>query len=400
MSRKKPSSRCYGSQIKVSPVSLYLHLPFCLRKCAYCDFASVALDDAGGMPAARRYLEALFVELDRRAMSEEFYGAPVRTVYLGGGTPTVLPAEWIAELLTRLRHRFAFEPEAEITIEANPGTVDEEKIAALLAAGVNRLSIGVQSFSDEVLRTLDRVHSAADALAAIEAARTAGCTNLSLDLMFGIPEQSRQQWRDTLRQTLEATSEHISLYALSVEPGTPMERCISTGDLPAPDDDLAADMYELACNTLSEVGFNHYEISNFARPGMECRHNRRYWASDEYLGIGVSAHSFRGGIRWKNHVDIGVYVEGIEGGILPVIRAETLSVRERIGEVLMLGLRCAEGVSEDDISARFGVAPRDAFPGIIERLCEEGALVEESGRLRIPRSKWLLSNAILSQFVL
>ncbi len=379
--------------------SLYLHLPFCLRKCAYCDFASVALDEAGGMPAARRYLEALFVEVDRRGMSDEFYGAPVHTVYLGGGTPTILPAEWIAELLTRLRHRFPFEADAEVTIEANPGTVDDAEIAALLAAGTNRLSIGVQSFSDDVLRTLGRVHSAAEALAAIEAARAAGCANLSLDLMFGIPRQSMPQWRDTLRRTLDVQPEHISLYALSVEPGTPLWSSISAGELPAPEDDLAADMYEAARETLTRAGYEHYEISNFALPGSQCRHNRIYWADEEYLGLGASAHSFRGGIRWNNRADPTVYTDWLERGRLPVARAELLCTVERVGEMLMLGLRRAEGASSAEIAARCGCSPEEVFAEEIERLCREGMLLTEDGVLRIPAEKWFVSNEVLRRFV-
>jgi oxygen-independent coproporphyrinogen-3 oxidase len=380
-------------------MGLYLHFPFCLRRCAYCDFASVALDEAGGMSAARRYLEALFVELDRRALSDEFHGAPVRTVYLGGGTPSILPPDWIAELLTRLRHRFPFEPDAEITIEANPGTVNEEKIADLLAAGVNRLSLGVQSFSDEVLPTLGRVHSAAEARDAISAARAAGSTNLSLDLMFGIPEQSMAQWQSTLHETVAAQPEHVSPYALSVEPGTPLSCSISAGDLPLPDDDLAADMYETAQEALTRAGYEHYEISNFARPGSHCRHNRIYWAADEYLGLGASSHSFRRGIRWNNTSDLGVYTEWIERGGLPVVRAEALSTRARIGEMLMLGLRRAEGISEEEIRRRCGGGPREVFSDEIERLCSEGLLLAQDGRLRLPRERWLISNEVLSQFV-
>jgi oxygen-independent coproporphyrinogen-3 oxidase len=381
------------------PTALYLHLPFCLRKCAYCDFASAALEDAGGMPAARRYLEALFIEVDCRAMSDEFYGAPVRTVYLGGGTPTILPPDWIAELLTRLRHRFPLEPDAEITIEANPGTVDEDTIAALLSAGVNRLSLGVQSFSDEVLQTLGRVHSSGEAREAISAARAAGCANLNLDLMFGIPGQSVEQWKDTLRHTLDAEPEHISLYALSVEPGTPLSCSISAGDLPAPDDDLAADMYEAAQEVLARAGYEHYEISNFARAGSQCRHNRIYWADEEYLGLGASAHSFRGQIRWNNNADPGVYTEWIGRGRLPVARAEALSVSERVGEMLMLTLRRAEGVSSDEIAARCGLSPEEVFSEEVERLCQGGMLLAEDGILRIPPEKWLVSNEVLRRFV-
>jgi len=380
-------------------IALYLHIPFCARKCAYCDFASEALEEAGGLSAARRYVDALAVEIDRRAVSEEFDGARLESVYLGGGTPTILPPEWMAEVLGRLRSRFAFEDGAEVTIEANPGTVDQAKIAALLAAGVNRFSLGVQSFSDETLRTLGRIHTAAEAQEAIASARRAGCANISLDLMYGVPRQSLEEWRRSLAAAVECGVAHISAYALTVEEGTALQAQIESGELPAADDDLAADMYSAAEQILGEAGFEHYEISNFARPGLECRHNRRYWADDEYLGLGASAHSFRGGVRWNNTADLRVYTEWLERGRLPVVRAEALSARERVGEMLMLGLRRAEGVSEEEIEGRCGSAPQEVFEEEIRGLCGDGLLIAEGGRLWIPREKWLLSNEVLAEFV-
>ncbi len=383
----------------MASVSVYLHLPFCVRKCRYCDFASEPLEEAGGLPAARRYVDALAVEMDLRAASDEFYGASAPTVYLGGGTPTALPAEWLAEIIGRLRFRFQVASDAEITVEANPGTVEEEKIAALLSAGVDRLSLGVQSFSDEVLHTLGRVHSAAEAEAAIQAARAAGCTNLNIDLIYGVPNQSPEDWQDTLRRALDARAEHIATYALSVEPGTPLAGDIEAGRLPAPEDDLAADMYAAAGELLCGAGYRHYEISNFARAGRECRHNRRYWANGEYLGLGASAHSCRGGLRWNNSPSPGVYTEWLERGRLPVARAEALSARRRVGEMLMLGLRRAEGVSEEEVAGVCGLAPGEVFSEEIARLCEEGLLVAGAGELRIPREKWFISNEVLAEFV-
>ncbi len=381
------------------PLGIYLHFPFCLRKCPYCDFASEPLDQAGGLPAARRYLDALAIELDLRAASDEFSGAEAETIYLGGGTPTVLPAEWLADILARLRMRFPFVDDPEITVEANPGAVDEEQIAALLAAGANRLSLGVQSFSDDVLRTLGRVHSAAEAQAAIEAARAAGCADLNLDLIYGVPNQSLQDWRKTLQRALDADPEHISTYALSVEPGTPLAADIAAGRLPSPDDDLSADMYAAAADLLPAGGYEHYEISNFAHPNRACRHNRRYWANAEYLGLGVSAHSHRGGLRWNNSDSCAVYTEWLERGLLPVARAEALSQRQRVGETLMLGLRRAEGVCEEEVAALCGLSPHAAFGKQIDELCSEGLLIAAGGRLRIPGAQWFVSNEVLAHFV-
>jgi oxygen-independent coproporphyrinogen-3 oxidase len=277
--------------------------------------------------------------------------------------------------------------------------VDEDTLAALLSTGVNRLSLGVQSFSDEVLHTLGRVHSASEAREAISAARTARCTNLNLDLMFGIPEQSMEEWQDTLAQAADAQPEHVSLYALSVEPGTPLACGISAGDLPPPDDDLAAGMYETAHDMLTHAGFEHYEISNFAREGSQCRHNRIYWADEEYLGLGASSHSFRNGVRWNNCADAEVYTEWIGRGRLPVARAETLSASERVGEMLILGLRRAEGVTSAEIAARCGSSPEELFGEEIAQLRQEGMLLAEDGALRVPREKWLVSNEVLLRFV-
>ncbi len=426
-------------------LGIYLHLPYCLRKCAYCDFASLPLADAGGLEAARRYLAALAIEMDRRALSAEFSEAAppgplfpspsgrgvrgegpspspcmgrreggwgsspregkaggergVDTIYLGGGTPTILPPDWLAAFLDRIRLRFTVAADAEITVEANPGTADEPKLRALLDAGVNRMSLGVQSFSDSILRTLDRIHTANDALAAIAAARAAGCANLNLDLMYGIPNQSLDDWRGTLETAIEARPDHISAYALAVEPGTRLCELIGADQLPAPDDDLAADMYLLADDLLTRAGFDHYEISNFALPDMQCRHNRKYWAYDEYLGLGAAAHSFHRGLRWNNLTDPAVYAEWIERGLLPVARAEAPSAREAACEMMMLGLRRAEGVRERDVAKRCGISPRRLSADEIARLCDGGLLVAKRGRLQIPREAWLLSNEVLSAFV-
>ncbi len=380
-------------------IGLYLHLPFCLSKCAYCDFASLPLEAAGGLAFAHRYLDALNIELDLRAASAEFHGAPVDSIYLGGGTPTVLPAEWLTELVGRVGRRFPAAAGAEVTVEANPGTVDEAKLSALLAAGINRLSLGVQSFSDSVLRTLGRAHSAREAQAAIGTTRAAGWSNLNLDLIYGVPGQSLRDWEETLRRAIAAEPAHLSAYALSVESGTRLAGEIEAGELALPDEDGCADMYQAAHDLLTGAGYQHYEISNFARPGLECRHNRRYWANHEYLGIGASAHSYRGGLRWNNVAEVRVYTEWLEQGRLPVARAECLSARRRVGETLMLGLRRAEGIEEQAVAGQCGMSPREAFGREIEELCREGLLISAGGRLRIPPERWLISNETLSCFV-
>jgi len=402
-------------------LGLYVHFPFCRSKCAYCDFASFPLEAAGGLPFARRYVEALAVEMDLRAATDEFRGSDlwsdssqrdhlrgcptrgrthgVTTIFFGGGTPTALPAEWLAEVLRRIRLRFSVPDDAEVTVEANPGTVDREKLTTLREAGVNRLSLGVQSFSDDTLALLGRLHTAAEAREAISAARAVGFDNLSLDLIYGLPGQTVEEWREDVRAALEVAPEHLSAYGLSLEPGTRLAADVGCGRLPEPGEELYVGMYQLAEEAFTAAGHEHYEISNYARPGRECRHNRKYWSGDEYLGLGSSAHSHRRGVRWNNLPAPGVYCEWLERGRLPVERAEARSARSRVGEMLMLGLRCAEGVSEDEIAARTGLRPREVFGEAIARLSENGMLYADDGRLRIPRGKWLVSNEVLAEFV-
>ncbi len=379
-------------------IGLYLHLPFCLSKCAYCDFASFPLASLGGLDFARGYVEALLAEIDRRAVTTEFAGAVVDTVFFGGGTPTVLPGAWLAELLQRVRNRFAVEA-SEISVEANPGTVGEEVLGELRAAGVSRLSMGVQSFSDESLRLLGRAHGAAEADQAFSLARTAGFDNVSLDLIYGLPGQTVAQWREDLLHALELRPEHLSAYGLSLEEGTPLTEAVACGRLPAPEEEPYAEMYALTHEVLTAAGYQHYEISNYALPGRECRHNRKYWAGDEYLGVGSGAHSHRGGLRWNNVSAPQLYRESLANGLWPVARAEVLSPRARVGELLMLGLRTADGVSETDVAARTGLAPREVFGEQIARLLDRGLLEEDAGRLTIPPAQWLVSNEVLAEFV-
>lgn len=385
---------------RFSGLGVYVHIPFCLGKCAYCDFASFPLESVGGLPFARRYLRALAVELDLRAASEEFAGETVDTIFFGGGTPTVLPAEWLAEAMARIRWRFTVREDAEVTVEANPGTVEGEKLRALREAGCNRLSLGVQSLSDDALALLGRAHRAVEARGAVAAAREAGFENVSLDLIYGRPGQTVAKWEEEVEAALTLQPEHLSAYALSLEPGTRLAEALDCGRLPKVEEDAVAEMYQLTEELLGSAGYQHYEISNYARPGWECQHNRKYWSGDEYLGLGSAAHSHRRGVRWNNLPAPSVYCEGLERGRLPVERAEALSARGRVGELLILGLRCAEGVREEEIAARTGLRPSEVFREAAARLGERGLLEVVSGGWRLPRDKWLIANEILAEFVL
>ena len=338
---------------------LYVHVPFCLTRCGYCDFNSYS-----GLGYLRsRYARALSAEADLAApawVRESFV-----SVFLGGGTPTMLDTEDLVAVLAHMRSRFDITDDAEATIEANPDTVNEAKLSALRIAGYTRLSVGVQSFDARVLALLGRVHSPASARCAYAAARAAGFANVNVDLIYGAEGETLESWRETLAETVALGSEHISAYALTVEQDTPFGRAVAAGAKPAPDSDLQADMFALACEALATAGYGHYEVSNWAKPGFECRHNLGYWRRRPYLGLGAGAHSFRGGHRWWNICSPEVYLRAVEGGCLPTEGEEVLGAAEVRTEELLLGLRAREGVVAVEVDAE--VAARFVTEGLLAR---------------------------------
>lgn len=369
------------------PLGVYLHLPFCVRKCGYCDFASFGV---GRRPAGffQPYLEAMRRELELRADLLE--GRLVETVYLGGGTPTLLPAGLAAGLLRDLQRLANPAPEAEVTVEANPGTVSPAKLERLRASGYNRLSLGVQALDDGLLAILGRVHRARSAEQAIKWARRAGFANLNLDLIYAIPGQTLAGWEQTLRRAAELGPEHLSCYGLSLEEGTRLTGQVERGELAPCPEELEVEMFQLADRALEQAGYRHYEISNYARPGFECRHNLNYWRGGEYLGVGLAAHSHLGGVRWANWSEMKIYLNLLAQGAAPVEWAESLSAARRESERLILQLRLLEG------------APR---PGgeLGERsraLEKEGLLAAENGRIRLVGSALPISNRVLSRLVI
>ncbi len=341
------------------PAGLYVHVPFCLTRCGYCDFNAYAgLDHLAG-----RYLRALRAEADRWApswASDRFV-----SVFVGGGTPTTLPAEELAGVLGHLRAGFAVAPDAEVTVEANPDTVDAASLAVLRAAGVSRLSLGAQSFDPAVLVALERAHGPEATRRAYRAAREAGFDRVNLDLIYGAHGETLASWRRTLEEAIGLGPEHISAYALTVEPATPLGRKVTAGLVPAPDPDLQADMYELACELLGAAGYRHYEVSNWARPGHECRHNLGYWECRPYLGLGAGAHSARGERRWWNLRSPLAYLEAVEAGRLPVGGEERLSPDERRLEEVLLRLRTLRGLPASEVPAGAAAALLDR--GLLER---------------------------------
>ena len=317
---------------------IYVHVPFCLTRCGYCDFNAYAgLDEL-----KPRYLRAL--ECEAALAAPAWDGTSIGTVFLGGGTPTTLPSCGLGSLVAAIRGSFDVARDAEITTEANPDTVDETSLEALLDAGFGRLSMGAQSFDVAVLRSLERVHSPESVRRAMAAARAAGHVNVNLDLIYGAHGETLASWERTLAETIALAPEHVSAYALTIEPATPLGRAVGRGDVPAPDPDMQADMFLLACSMLGDSGYGHYEVSNWARPGYECRHNLGYWRRQPYLGLGAGAHSYRDDRRWWNVRPPEEYLATVERGERPIGGEERLDPGDAYLEEVFLRLRIFEGV--------------------------------------------------------
>ncbi len=394
--------RLYPEGVTTSPrsdLALYLHIPFCTAKCGYCDFNSYA----GLEHLVPDYTPALVRELELWApAAREFQ---VRSVFFGGGTPSLSSIEDLEAIVRGIRAHYAVAQDSEWTLEANPGELTLEHLRGLRAIGLNRLSIGVQSLHDDELQLLDRVHDAARAIEAVEAAREAGFDNLNLDLIFGLIGQPLERWQQTLRRAVALRPEHLSCYALTVEPGTALYYQVAKGQLEPPDPDVVADQYEWTRSFLAEQGYRHYELSNWALPGRECRHNLVYWHAEPYLGVGAGAHSFFAGQRFANVDAPNRYVELVNasyeerqatgGGQLRQIHGgETPDEALLLSDAMILGLRLMEGVSTKAFEARFGVTPEAVFGAAIERHLATGLLERAGDRLRLTSRGQLLANEV------
>lgn len=374
-----------------APAGIYIHIPFCRHICPYCDFNTYR-----GLEALiPRYVEAVV----RDIASHERMAA--QTVYFGGGTPSLLAPEQIGRILDACRAAFDLDADAEITLEANPNGVDTAWFAGVRNAGVNRLSIGAQTFDRKGLRVLGRQHEAEDAIAAINAARTAGFDNVSLDLIFGWPGQSLEHWQRDLETVISLPIEHCSLYSLIVEPGTPMADAVTRGVLTVLDDDATADLYEIAIDTLAAAGWTHYEIANWAlRPAFASRHNLVYWRNGAYAALGAGAHGRIGSERFMNHLKPLTYIEAIESGAVPHSNTEHLAPDLQMGETMMLGLRLLEeGVTANAFAVRHGVGLHDHFGSQIDELASLGLLEWDGERLRLTSRGALLANDVCVRFL-
>ena len=354
---------------------LYVHVPFCLTRCGYCDFNAHAGLDHLKSP----YVEALMREAD--TTSPEWRDVRFASVFLGGGTPTTLPPAEIARLLSHIRDLFELEPDAEVTSEANPDTVDVDSLRGLRAAGVRRLSMGVQSFDPKVLTALERIHSAESARRAFADAREAGFDDVNLDFIYGAERETIESWRRTLEEAIAMRPDHVSAYALTIEPGTALGAKVESGEAPAPDPDLQAAMFELACELLAAAGYRHYEVSNWALPGHECVHNVGYWEGRPYLGLGAGAHSYRKLRRWWNVRPPARYIELASNGHSPIGGEERLSEEEARLEHILLGIRSADGLPLSEVA-------EEAVSDLVNR----GLARLESDRVTLTEQGMLLGN--------
>ena len=375
--------------IRRRPLELYVHIPFCVRKCQYCDFLSGPSDEE----TKDRYIEALLKEIRAAEHTEDY---EIVSVFIGGGTPSALKAEAIASIMRTLQEQFFFCEDAEVTIEANPGTVDLEKLTIYRNVGINRLSLGLQSTDAEELKLLGRIHSYEEFLKSYEWAREVGFSNINIDLMFAIPGQTGEAWRQHLYQVAELNPEHISAYSLIIEEGTPF----AEQNLDLPDEDTEYQMYEDTAEILGTYGYQQYEISNYAKPGYMCRHNAGYWQRREYLGFGLGASSLYGGMRFSNTHQMQEYLK--ESRNPDQIRKDVtvLSRNEQIEEFVFLGLRMTEGISEKKFEENFDVRLMDVYGDILQKYEETGFMEHIETKWRLTRKGIHVSNHILADFLL
>jgi oxygen-independent coproporphyrinogen-3 oxidase len=372
-------------------VSIYVHIPFCARRCGYCDFNTYAWRGS----IVRETLEAICCHIESLD-SEEFV---VPTIFFGGGTPSFPDPELVIRILNAIRSRFRVLPDAEVSIEANPGTRDRSRFTALRQAGFNRLSMGVQAFDDHLLKVLGRTHSASEAIRSYEAARAAGFENINLDLMFALPDQTVRQWQYTLRTAVSLQPEHLSCYALTIEPHTPFYTMYLRGQLSLPDEETDLRMYQYTIRALIRAGYEHYEISNFARPGYRCQHNMVYWRNEEYLGFGPGAVSYRNGVRWKCLSNPHRYVQAVRGGLSLVEEEERLEAGASLGETIMLMLRLRDGVDVKAVEDRYGVNLEQRYARQLHRLQQQRLLEVTPDRWRITPKGLPIANTICAEFL-
>ena len=377
---------------------LYIHIPFCRKKCAYCDFVSFAGFE---QDAFEQYFKALFREID--LISPMLPKKEFETVFIGGGTPSLLPAGMIPRLAAKLRENFVFPADAEISIECNPESVSYEKLVQYRDCGINRISFGLQSADDAVLKAVGRIHTAADFFRAFKLARQAGFDNINVDIMHGLPGQSFESYLDTIRRTAELGAEHISSYALILAEGTPLFEAVRNGSIELPDEDAVADMEDAGFDLLRDFGYERYEISNFALPGRECRHNLNYWANGDYLGLGLNAHSslhVNGKwVRFANKAELSGYNAALNDGKLPVEMTEEISRGDEMFECIMVGLRKIKGINRAEFAQRFGIDPVEHYASAVSDAVLAGNMEVTDDSMRLTQRGLDFQNEVLLNFM-
>lgn len=378
---------------------IYIHIPFCERKCTYCNFNTTDYFE----DLAARYIESVARETAYWGKRASTRAASVDTIFFGGGTPSIVEAGQLGSLVEACRSHFDVDQHSEVTIEINPATFDQEKLRAWRDAGINRASVGVQSFLDHELKSLSRTHTADEARRAVEALREAGFDNISLDLIAGLPEQSLADWEFNLDEALKLRPEHLSLYLLEIKPGTQLFAQIDRGQRPRPDDDLAADMYRMICDRADRSGYEHYEISNFAlrseATDFRAKHNLKYWTGAPFYGLGCGAHSYDARTRRVNVLRTETYMQRVEAEGQAVAESNPLSDEDRAAEALFMQLRLVEGVDLGEFRSRYGLDILDRHRAELDRLTDAGLIEITAGRLKLTSRGLLLSNEVFVAFI-
>ncbi|MDK6232701.1 radical SAM family heme chaperone HemW [Aerococcus sanguinicola] len=374
--------------------SIYIHIPFCNHICYYCDFNKVFIENQ----PVDDYISALGREY--RAFAQELGQEKIETIYVGGGTPSSLNEAQIADVFQSLYPLIDLSPEAEISFEINPNDITADKLAMLKAQGVNRLSIGVQTFNNELLRKIGRKHTAEEAVAGIRLAQEMGFDNLSMDLIFALPKQTLADFEDSLHQALKLDLPHYSIYSLILEKKTVFYNLMRQGKLPLPSQDLEAEMFQVAIDAMEGAGRRHYEISNYGLPGYESRHNLAYWDNAEYFGFGAGAHGYLKGWRYQNHGPIQHYLEAVADRGHAILRKQELSLEQRIEEEMFLGLREAGGVSRARFKADFGIDLYDLYQDAIDQLLDQGLIIFDEDHIALSHHGLFLGNEVFQTFLL
>lgn len=376
-------------------LGLYIHIPFCIQKCKYCDFLSFEHIKEEDM---NRYADAAAAEIENKsAMLKDHI---IDTIFLGGGTPSVLNSESLEKIIQAVFKYFKVSDSIEFTIEANPKTFNKEKLSHYLHLGINRLSMGVQSLEDDILKILGRIHSSQDFYRSFYDAREAGFSNVNTDIMFSIPKQSEKDWKNTLHNILELKPEHISFYSLKIEENTPFHEMQNKGIIEEYDEDTDRKMYWYAVNEIKNKGYIHYEISNAALEGYECRHNLKYWSMEEYLGIGAGAHSFISGIRSSNETDLNKYIHNVNNKIDTTVWSYQNSAKDNISEYIFTGLRKTDGICLSAFEKEFGIEFNALFEKEMKEMIQNNYLESLNNRIRLTDKGLDVSNNIMARFLL